>query len=245
MFAEAAALVRARRIDSDADLGPLVYEPPAGIHTGVLTQLRYMYDAGAWVLLESAIADLPADLRWLYESGAVTLEQLGAIYHRLGVTSAADLVAALRTHAVRALPGFDAEREASIARALPDLRKAIPRIPLGRAMSIAGPMLSALRQAPGVRSAVVVGSLRRGHDTIGDIELVAPAEDATAAFAGLAQLPDTRVLHRSERRMYLLTDRVQVGIRCPHPDRAGAALLHLTGNAAHVDALRDLAESRG
>jgi DNA polymerase (family 10) len=237
--------VRARNIDSDADLGPLVYEPPAGIHSGVLTQLRYMYDAGAWVLLESAIADLPADLRWLYESGAVSIEQLGAIHRNLGATSAADLGAILGSRAIRALPGFEAATEANIAAALPGLRKAIPRLPLGRAMSIAAPILSKLRQTQGVQSAGVVGSLRRGHDSTGDIELVAPAEDTTAALAGLAQLPDTRVLHRSERRIYLLTDRVQIGIRFPHPDRAGAALLHLTGSRAHFDALRALADAKG
>ena len=76
--------------------------------------LQHMYDAGAWVLRESAIADLPMDLRWLFESGAVTLEQLAALHAALGVTTAADLSAAIEAGAVRRVPGLDAETEYAV-----------------------------------------------------------------------------------------------------------------------------------
>ena len=66
---------------------------------------------------ESAIADLPADLRWLYESGAVTIEELAAIHARLGSTSARDLLTDVRRHAIRDLPGFSPELEAAVAAA--------------------------------------------------------------------------------------------------------------------------------
>ena len=81
----AAALVRARQIDSDADAGPLLDDPPADVDPEILKRLRQMYEAGGWVLVESALADLPGDLRWLYESGAVTIDQLAAIHRALGV----------------------------------------------------------------------------------------------------------------------------------------------------------------
>ena len=204
-----------------------------------------MYDAGGWVLLESGLADLPADLRWLFESGAVTLEQLAAIHHALGVTTAADLLAEVRRESIRKLPGFDATIEDAILKALPALRASIPRIPLGRALTISEPFLARLRESPGIGLAAPIGSLRRGQDTVGDIEIVAPTEDATRVFDDLLQLPGiTRCLHRGPRRLYLLTDRVQVGIRCPAPEEGGAALLHLTGSVAHVDGLRTLAAER-
>jgi DNA polymerase (family 10) len=245
-FTEASALVRSRQIQSDADLGPLLGSLPAAVDPGVVQQLRYMFEAGGWVLRESAIADLPADLRWLYESGAVTIEQLAAIHAGLGPTSAADLLAEVRRHSIQRLPGFDASIEAAIAAALPGLRAAIPRIPLGRAVAIAEPILSCLREAAGIRSAIAVGSLRRGQDLLGDIEIVAPAVDSAPAFDAIAHLPDiARTLHRGPRRLYLLIDRVQVGVRCPAPETAGAALLHLTGSIAHIDRLRRLAEERG
>ena len=74
MLAQGAAILRARGITSDVDLGPLI-DPstPFDGDPQLYQRFQHMYEAGAWVLLESAIADLPADLRWLFESGAVTL----------------------------------------------------------------------------------------------------------------------------------------------------------------------------
>ena len=225
-----------------------MFESPthADVGTELLRRLQHMYDTGAWVLMESAIADLPADLRWLFESGAVTIEQVAAIHNALGATSAADLAAAVQQKALRQIPGLDEAVEAAIAAALPTLRAAVPRIPLGRATAIAEPVLNRLQSLPGVKWAVPVGSLRRGEDTVGDIELVASADDPAAAIDDLSHLPDAvRSLHRSERRLHLLIDRVPVAIRFPETGTAGTVLLQLTGSAAHLAALRAIAVARG
>lgn len=246
LFIQAAALISSRQIASDADLGPLLEQPPAGTDLDVLRRLQHMYDAGGWVLLESAIADLPADLRWLYESGAVTIEQLATIHKKLGATSATDVAVGLQQGLLKTLPGLDASVERSIAAALPTLRARIPRIPLGRATAIAEPLLAQLRATPGVEWASAVGSLRRGEDTIGDIELLGAATEPSVAIDALAGLPEVvRTLHRGARRLYLLMDRVQIGVRFPEPQHAGAALLHLTGSRAHFAAMRSIAEQRG
>src|SRR5690349_21114 len=141
-----------------------------------------MYEAGGWVLLESTIADLPADLRWLYESGAVTLDQLGTLHTNLDAASAADIAGAIHEGTLQQLPGFDAPVEAAIAAALPNLRASIARIPLGRAVAIAEPLLERLRGTAGTAWAQPAGSLRRGDDTVGDIELVASTSDPQAAI---------------------------------------------------------------
>jgi DNA polymerase (family X) len=231
---------------SDADLGDLLTSPPADADADVLQRLRHMYESAAWVLLESSLADLPVDLRWLYESGAVTIEQLAALQRELGLTSASDLSAAVADHAIRDLAGFDGSVEEAIGAALPHLRRAVPRIPLGRAVALAAPILDALRSAPGVDWVTPAGSLRRGQDMVGDIELVASTEQPADAITLLLDQPDiVRCLHRSQRRLYLLLERVQVGIRLPEPANAGAALVHATGSAAHVSALRVHANAEG
>ncbi len=238
--------MRARQIRSDADLGSLVDDPPPEADPAALHRLRQMYETGGWVLLESAIVDLPADLRWLYESGAVTIEQLARLHHQLGATSAADLVDAVRRHALQELPDFDEGVERAVGEALPTLRARIPRIPLGRATATAEPLLAQLTATPGVEWASAVGSLRRGQDTVGDIELMAASEHPAQAIEHLTQLDHVvRSLHRSARRVYLRLDRVQVGVRFPAPAEAGAVLLHLTGTASHVASLRTLAERDG
>src|SRR5262245_26130394 len=169
LFAAALTLVRERQIPSDADLGALLSAPPDTVNPEVLKQLGFMYDAGGWVLLESALADLPADLRWLFESGAITIEQLATLHGTLGATALADVLLEIQRETIRKLPGFDALVEGAIARALPTIRQTIPRIPLGRAYGIAHPFLARLRAFPGVIWAEPAGSLRRGQDTVGDI----------------------------------------------------------------------------
>lgn len=246
LWTRALALVRGRHIESDADTGPLFDHPPPDSDPEILKRIRQIYEAGGWVLVESAIADLPADLRWLFESGAVTIEQLGTIHRVLGVTSAADLAEAVREQKLRAIPGLDADVETSVGAALPTLRARIPRIPLGRALSVAEIALEPLRAAPGVAWALPVGSLRRGRDMVGDIEIVAPTDQPSAALDALLGLPtSSHVLHRGERRLYVLTDRVQIGVRLPAPANAGADLLYLTGSSAHFEALRAHAAAAG
>ena len=218
---------------------------PVDASPAVLTRLRHLHDAGGWVLLESAVADLPADLRWLFESGAVTIEQLAHLHRVLGVTSVSDLAAEAHAHSIQAVPGLDVETERAIAGALPDLRAAVPRVPLGRATSLVRPVMDCLLRA-GAPWVSPVGSLRRGRELVGDVEVLAPLQDPGAAFDDILQLPDvTRTLHRGPRRLYVLIDRVQVGVRCPVAAEAGAALLNLTGSIEHVRRLAALASERG
>ena len=240
------ALVRGQQIESDADLGALVESPPSDVEAGVIRPLRHLFEAGAWVILESAIADLPADLRWLYESGAVTLEQLALLHDRLGVTALSDLAAAVDQEAIRSIDGLDENVEHTVAGVLPDLRQSIPRIPLGRAVSLVEPILTSLSALPGLQWALPAGSVRRAQDSVGDIEIVAVSTNPAAAIKAISELPDVdRVLHRSEQRLYVLINRAQIGLRFPHPANAGSTLVHLTGSMAHFSALRARASERG
>jgi DNA polymerase (family X) len=246
VFLRADALTRAHGIESDADLEPLFHAPPPESDAETRTRLRHMFEAGGWVLVESAVADLPADLRWLYESDAVTIEQLAALYRATGATSLADLAAAVREQALRGVEGLDADADARIAAALPHLRMRVPRVPLGRATIAAEPFVTALRQSPAVEWVEPAGSLRRGQETVGDIEIVAATSRPAEVLDAVARLPEAaHLLHRSTRRLYALIERVQVGVRLLDPSNAGAALVHVTGSFEHVDALRAHAAASG
>ena len=53
------------------------------------------------------------------------------------------------------------------------------------------------------------------------------------------------MLHHAAERLYVLTDRMQIGVRLPPPENAGAPLLYLTGPPAHFEALQAHAAARG
>lgn len=244
VLADAAALVTAQGIRTDKDLGPLVEQ--ARNADPVLTRLRHLFEAGGWVMLESAIADLPADLRWLFEAEAVNIDQLATLHARTEATAVSDFADLVRREQLRQLPGFDREVELAVASALPQLRQARRRIPLGRAMTIAHTVLDPLRAHPRVLWAEVAGSIRRGQETVGDIEIVVASEEPEDVLADLLAAVDiSRFLHRSARRLYIISDGTQVGIRCAEPQSSGAVLLHMTGSFGHLDALHARAAQLG
>ena len=95
-----------------------------------------MYEAGGWVLVESALADLPGDLRWLYESGAVThraarRDPPRARRPRPRPTSRAAVARAADPRAPRPRRR---SRGRDRARRCRRCARAIPRVPLGRAV---------------------------------------------------------------------------------------------------------------
>jgi DNA polymerase (family X) len=247
LFSRAAAVVREHGLAPDSDPALLLHGLSASGTDGEVCQLlEHVLEAGGWVLMESAIADLPADLRWLFESGALTIEQLAALHHGLGATSAADLRAAVEEHAIRSVPGLDASVERAVGAALAGLRQAVPRIPLGRATAMADPLMAQLRSLPGIGEVSPAGSLRRGQDTVGDVEIVVSSADPSSAIEEVLRHPGiVRVLHRSSRRVYVLLERAQIGIRFVEPAVFGSTLLNLTGSATHVAALGALARDRG
>lgn len=247
-LSKAAAIADRHRVRTDKELGPLVegIMDAEAIDDEGLKRLRHLFDAGGWVLLESVIADLPADLRWLFEAEAVTLDQLATIHSVTGATSVADFADLVRRGQLRSLPGFTLDTEASVAQVLPHLRQTRRRIPLGRATAIAENVLGPLRAHPAVRWAESAGSLRRAQDTVGDIEILAATDRPEDVLTDvLAHVDITRFLHRGPRRLYILTDGTQVGIRCPDPASAAAELLLHTGSHRHLDALHARALRKG
>src|SRR5438045_8855887 len=111
----------------------------------------------------------------------------------------------------------------------------MPRLPLGRAVALAETVLEPLRSSPGVAWAVPVGSLRRGQDSVGDIEILAATDRPSAAMAVLLDAsPSPHVVQQSEHRLLVLSDHVEIGVRLVDPANAGSTLLHLTGSEAHL-----------
>jgi DNA polymerase (family 10) len=102
-------------------------------------------------------------------------------------------------------------------------------------------------EVPGVSAAVVCGSLRRFCETIGDVDLVVAAQDATPVMDALVALPVVeRVLGRGESKASVVTRRgTQIDLRVVAESQLGAALLYFTGSKGHNIKLRMRALARG
>jgi DNA polymerase (family 10) len=107
----------------------------------------------------------------------------------LGITSLDDLRAAIEAGKLRELKGFGGKTEARILAGLSAVESQEKRMLLSTALAQAEPLLEALRAMPGVRDAAYAGSLRRARPTIGDIDLLAAADDAPATIKAFTKLP--------------------------------------------------------
>jgi DNA polymerase (family 10) len=123
------------------------------------------------------------------------------------------------------------------------------RLPLGRAYLLASTVLRELR-ASGIDTSDIshVGSLRRMAPDIGDVSLVAPAEDAyrPRLLRSFTRLPSAiSILAHTETGASIRTGRGEVTLHVVPREHAGAALVWLTGSVGHVHRLAAVAAERG
>ena len=168
------------------------------------------------------------------------------LYHTLNVRSLDDLEAAAKAGAIRGLKGMGAKKEALILTAIAERRRHAGRHLIGHACETAETLVAWLREAAPDATYDIVGSLRRGAETSGDIDILAtnaPAE-VLGHFTRFRQVE--RVLGLGDTKAsILLTSQMQADLRLVPAESRGAALQYFTGSKAHNIALRQRALSRG
>lgn len=173
-----------------------------------------------------------------------------ALWSELGVQGLEDLTAALADGRVGGLGGFGPATQTRIAEQL--ARRAArgdepERTPLGRALPVAEEVAESLRAAvPGSR-VEVAGSLRRGKESVHDIDLVGTSERPGDLLDALASQPTVEsVLARGDARMAVATHAgVPLELAVGPAASFGNLLQHATGSAAHNIRLRELAVRQG
>lgn len=125
-------------------------------------------------------------------------------------------------------------------------------LPADVALPIGSRIVQRLRALPEVERAQLAGSLRRGADTVGDIDVLIGVADSAAAPGGTLPLHIIQeweaidhIIESGSTKMSILIDRVQVDFRQVQLDHYGAALQYFTGSAEHNIALRRRAKDRG
>ena len=112
---------------------------------------------------------------------------------------------------------------------------------------MAGELIEALSQTPGVDAVTPAGSLRRGRETVGDLDLLVTGPDAVAALETFSHFPVDEVLARGENKASAKVGRegLQVDVRTLPPGTFGAAMQYFTGSKDHNVAIRTRAVKRG
>lgn len=217
-----------------------------GVGPAIARKIEEMLETGTCRLLEDLQRRVPPGVLDLLAVPGIGPRTAGTLFRQLGVDSLPALEEAARAGRLRGLPGFGERREQNLLRELERLRLRAGRIPLGVALPQAAALRDALAAAAGVTVAVA-GSLRRGRETVKDIDLVAAAErpgEVARVFAALPQVAEVR-LAGDTRVQVALQGGLPCDLRVVAPPAFPAALQYFTGSQAHNVRLRGLARERG
>ena len=196
--------------------------------------------------LEELSARVPLGLLEVVQVPGVGPKRANTLWRERGVTGLDDLERVAQAGRVADLPGFGAKTQAKILSGIEGVRRHQARFRLGDASGWVAPLLVLVEGASGVTRAAVAGSLRRGRETIGDIDLLASADDPAAVMTALREADEVReVLASGDAKTSVLLGRgLQVDLRVVAEASFGAALTYFTGSKAHNVALRQRAIDR-
>jgi DNA polymerase (family X) len=247
-YETAAASVEAlgERFAALAEAGRLTDVP--GIGDKLAGTIARLHEAGTTTTLEAFRAEIPPGLLAMAELPGLTLPRVRMLRDELGVDSVAALEQAAREGLLQKVRGFGPRSEIRLLEAIARARtQPPPRMILRDAQRAAHPLLLDLQASPGVRTAVVAGSIRRWKEVVATVRLVAAAEAPEAAVEHfLRAAPVGEVIERGPGRARFRMGRGPVAEVEVVPPRAfGLALLRQTGSRAHLAELERRAAERG
>lgn len=221
-----------------------------------LTKLPYVGGGTAEVIRELSEGKTPevlVNLLSLVPPGLVDVTRLpgvgprtaGRLWRELGVTSI-ELLTTLEEGKLAGLKGFGKKSEEKILRAARNYNVQEHRLLLDEATVLAQRFLQFVRGHPACEQAESAGSLRRGKETVGDLDLVAASQDQQTLADAFANAPFVgEVSAHGATKVSIRSGGVDVDLRIVKPEAFGSLLHHFTGSKEHNVALRERAVKMG
>lgn len=218
-----------------------------GIGEDLAKKIRAFMKTGELPGLASLRRSIPPGLREIMSVQNIGPKRVRALYEALGVHDLKTLRAALAKHRVREVRGFGPKMEEHLAKAVEEIEGRTRRLLRSVAAQYAAALEAHLRALPGVTKVDVAGSLRRGRETVGDLDIVVCSAQPLDIGSALLKYDETASLLAKgpTRSAAVLKSGLQVDVRIVPPESYGAALCYFTGSKAHNVHVRRLAMTRG
>src|SRR5437773_1810628 len=224
-----------------------------GIGKGMLLNLQEMFKEGRLALhaeLLKKYRPSMLDLLKIQGLGPKTISLIWSAYQVCDVEGVEKLA---REGKIRELPRMGEKHEQKLLKAIEDYRRIAGRFLLDAAEREAQKIVEHLRHFPGVEKVTPAGSLRRGRETVGDLDVLVTGR-ACCDDAERQELIDHRIklpglmeiIARGENKVsFRLRGGMQVDVRFLPPESFGAAMQYFTGSKAHNVTLRQRALKMG
>jgi DNA polymerase (family 10) len=224
----------------------------AGIGKSMAANITQLVETGTMPLRTGLLEKYKPTMLELLRLPGMGPKTVALVWSALGVADLDALEAAARDGKLAALPRMGEKFTAKLLKGIEDHRRNSGRLRIDHARETAERIAALILAFPGVEQVTPAGSLRRGRETVGDLDLLAtgPAcepDVVAAAVEHVATLPlIEKLLARGQNKVsFTLRNNLQVDVRLLPRASYGAALQYFTGSKHHNVALRQRAIKRG
>jgi DNA polymerase (family 10) len=229
-----------------ASLTPEQMREIPGIGKDLAARIREISDTGDTPFHQELIAEFPPTILDLLHLQGVGPKTVARLYRELDVRTLDDLERAAQDGRIRAMRGMGPKKESLILKALDERKRHAGRHLLPDAHDAAAALIAFLRERAPEADIAAVGSLRRGCDTCGDIDLLAAGAPPSLMDEFVEYRLVERVLGQGDTKSSVrLWGGFQADLRLVPVESRGAAMQYFTGSKAHNIALRDRAIGLG
>lgn len=186
---------------------------------------------------------IPRHLSELIEISSLGPKRAELLHEKLRINNLKDLEKAIKEHKISKLKTFGIKSEENILKGLELFKKKHERTLLGTALLIARDIESKLRALKQVNQVITAGSIRRGKETVKDIDILVTANNPKQVMDYFTSLPEvSRILAKGPTKSsIILNNNLQVDIRIVSNNILGSALQYFTGSKEHSIELRKIA----
>ena len=235
----------------EADLGELIAEGSLGSMKGIgsalVDKIETLHATGELAFYDKLKASIAPGLIEMLEIPGLGGKKVKRLHDALGVERVEALKAACEEGLVAGLKGFGAKSEAKILSGIENRAAYAKRHLWWTANERAKPILSGLRELPGVERAEAAGSLRRLKETVGDLDFIVASREPEPVmewFTGLPEVGEVTAKGQTKSSVRFESG-LQADLRVVPPEQFAFALHHFTGSKEHNVAMRQRALAAG
>lgn len=242
---------RALEAIEEAELARLVAAGELGTIKGfgeaLVQKITELHTTGRLEFFEKLKASIEPGLAEMLQIPGLGPKKIRALHDKLGIASIAALTQACAEGKVAELEGFGEKTQEKIVAGIKNREAYGRRHMWWDAWEVAEPIVAGLRKLKQVARAEAAGSLRRGLETVGDLDFIVAAEDVTPVVEWFVTQPGVKeVTAKGETKASVRFESgLQADLRIVPMAQFAFALHHFTGSKDHNVQLRQRALAQG